>query len=261
MRWIVVLFLLFMNTLVQTQEGEYEADLEIQLFQSVNQERQRRGVPPLKWNDQLREAARRHTDRIAEAEMLTHQFKDEPPLTQRIASTGLSFYASAENVALATDWPDVHRGLMQSEGHRRNILNPHYTEIGIGVRKRGRTFYATQNFARTTMLLKPSDAEGKIAHLFERNRRKYGRIKVVASPNLREAACSMAKKDDLSARDVPTSHGDRGVIAFTSNDLDELPPAMEKLADRGDVRQLSIGACFQATATYPGGTYWFAVVY
>jgi hypothetical protein len=257
----IALLLLLLGSVAPAyaQEGEYEADLEKQLFQSVNQEREKRGFASLKWNDKLRESARRHTDRLAETEILSHQFKDEPPLMQRIAATDLNFYQSAENVALATDWPDIHSALMQSEGHRRNILNPSYTDIGIGVRKRGGTYYVTQNFARTTQLLKPSDAEEKIALLIREDRR-FGRVRVTSAPALREAACAMAKHDRLNAREIPADRGDHGVMAFTSSDLNELPPAMDEVASRSAGR-VSLGSCFKATPTYPGGTYWFAVVY
>ena len=241
------------------QEGVYESDLEQQLFRLVNQERTKRGIPALKWNDKLRESARGHTDRLAETQILSHQFKDEPPLLQRVAATGLNFYLSAENVALATDWPDIHSGLMQSEGHRHNILNPSYTDIGIGVRKRGGTYYVTQNFARTTEMMKPNAAEEKIAHLVQADQR-LARVKVSSAPALREAACSMAREDRLNARNIPTNPGDHGTLAFTSSSLDELPPAMDQVAERNTGR-VSIGSCFKATATYPGGTYWFVVVY
>ena len=258
MRIPVAIVLLSMLGPLYAQEGEYEADLEKQLFQTMNQEREKRGIPPLRWNDKLRESARQHTDRITETEVLSHQFKDEPSLIQRIAATGLNFYQSAENVALATDWPDIHNGLMQSEGHRRNILNPAYTDIGIGVRKRGGYYYATQNFARTTQLLDADDAEQKIAKLI-RGDRRFRQVKVVSTPVLREAACNMAKRDNLSARGVPTNPGDNGVFAFTSSDLNELPPNLHKIEVRG--ARISLGACFLASPTYPGGTYWFAVVY
>jgi hypothetical protein len=260
MKIAAVLIFLCALTPLYAQEGEYEADLEKQLYKSLNQERERRGIPPLKWNDKLRDSARSHTDRLAETQILSHQFKDEPPLLQRIAATGLNFYLSAENVALATDWPDIHTGLMQSEGHRHNILNPNYTDIGIGVRKRGGTYYVTQNFARTTQLLQANDAEEKIADLIRKDRRFGRRIKVTSSAALREAACDMAKDDQLNARNIPTNTGDHGVLAFTSSALDELPPAMDQVASRNAGR-VNIGSCFKATATYPGGTYWFAVVY
>ncbi len=260
MRVAVLLMCLVSVAPLYAQEGVYEADLEQQLFRLVNQERTKRGIPVLKWNDKLRESARAHTDRLAETQILSHQFKDEPPLLQRVAATGLNFYLSAENVALATDWPDIHSGLMQSEGHRHNILNPNYTDVGIGVRKRGGTYYVTQNFARATELLRANEAEEKIADLIRKDPRFGKRMKIASAPAVREAACEMAKVDRLNARNIPTTTGDHGVLAFTSSALDELPPAMDEVASRNTGR-VTIGSCFKATTTYPGGTYWFAVVY
>jgi hypothetical protein len=65
----------------------------------------------------------------------------------------------------------------------------------------------------------------------------------------------------VEASAVPLRAGSRGALAFTANELNDLPEGLDKIARRQDVTNIVIGACFQATKTYPGGTYWFAVQY
>ena len=66
----------------------------------------------------------------------------------RMRAGGVNFRAAGENLALAPTVQIAHDGLMNSPGHRANILNPRYRRIGIGVADggmHGKMF--TQNFA------------------------------------------------------------------------------------------------------------------
>src|SRR5205823_5914393 len=123
------------------------------------------GLSELKWDDKLMQSARKHTERMKSAHSLSHQVDGEPVLLQRIAATGLRFNASAENVAYATNPDDLHPGWMHSEGHRKNILNPQYNSVGIGVMKAGDVYYATQNFAHVTSEDTKVTAEERLARL------------------------------------------------------------------------------------------------
>jgi hypothetical protein len=245
---------------VAAQELEFEGDLEQQLIRLINEERAKRGLERLAPNEQLRQSAQKHTERLAESGILSHQFTGEPQLANRIASTGLNFYASAENVGLATEWPDVHPGFMRSEGHRANILSPKYNAVGVGVLKRGDYYYVTENFARVGEGLTAAQAEQRVTRLLAQKR---GQVPFAVAPSqlLRNAACEMARRDEVEATAVPFISGGHGAVAFTASDLDGLPEGLNKLVNDPDVRRIGIGACFKATKTYPGGTYWFAVQY
>jgi hypothetical protein len=256
---LIGLSLLWGQARVYAQEVEFERDLEQQLIKLINEEREKRGLARLEANELLQESARRHTERLADTGMLSHQFKGEPKLADRIAATGLNFHASAENVGLATDWPDIHPGFMRSEGHRANILSPKYNAVGIGVVKRDGYYYATQNFAAAGEGLTVAQAEQRVTRLLSRER--GGKLKVAPNQSLRTAACAMAKRDHVDASEVPVAAGAHGALAFTASALDELPKGLAKIANNSEIRSIDIGACFLATKTYPGGTYWFAVQY
>jgi uncharacterized protein YkwD len=67
---------------------------------------------------------------------------------ERMREGGVQFSAAGENLALAPTVQIAHDGLMNSPGHRANILNPRYRRVGIGVADggmHGKMF--TQNFA------------------------------------------------------------------------------------------------------------------
>ncbi|HZI56520.1 MAG TPA: CAP domain-containing protein, partial [Verrucomicrobiae bacterium] len=96
---------------------------EKQIFYQLNQERQNAGLPALEWNEQAAQAARRHAQALVENGQLSHQFPGEPSLLERIGATGARFTLAAENVARTEYVEDVHPALMNSPGHRANILN------------------------------------------------------------------------------------------------------------------------------------------
>src|SRR5258708_33964140 len=96
---------------------------EQQLFDLVNREREKAGLLKLEWEGHLADAARAHSKLLAENQDLSHQFGGEPPLQQRAGAAGAHFSAVAENVAAAPAVDVAHKSLMESPGHRDNILN------------------------------------------------------------------------------------------------------------------------------------------
>ena len=71
---------------------------EIELFNLINQERNRYLLPPLKRHSLLDRVAKDHSKRMAQEGRLSHDFIDYPPLCERIIETGLYFYNYSENV-------------------------------------------------------------------------------------------------------------------------------------------------------------------
>lgn len=243
--------------------ADHDSSVERKMFDLVNQERTKRGIPALKWNDKLQQSARKHTENLAANKQLSHQFSGEPALAARIAATGFHFSASAENVASATDSDDLHRALMGSPGHRANILSPKYDSIGIGVVHRGDSYYATQNFARETEETSSSDAEHRMGAALNkwRQSRRMPPVKIIASTQLRSIICNQAERETMSARELIIDPGYFGAVGATSSKLDEIPEPLEKIASRPNLDKMAIAACFKVTPKYSGGVYWFAFEY
>jgi uncharacterized protein YkwD len=121
---------------------------DLEILGLVNQERAKVGADPLRINEQLDLAADLHTLDQASMNNMSHTGSSGSTMGDRIKDAGYVFSTAGENVAYGfTDAATVMNGWMNSEGHRRNILNPDYQEIGIGYAQGsdGRAFW-TQDF-------------------------------------------------------------------------------------------------------------------
>jgi uncharacterized protein YkwD len=119
-----------------------------QILGLVNQERAKVGADPLKINEQLDLAADQHTLDQASMNKMSHTGSNGSNMGDRIQNAGYLFSSAGENVAYGFgDAAAVMSGWMNSEGHRQNILNPNYKEIGIGYAQGadGRPYW-TQDF-------------------------------------------------------------------------------------------------------------------
>lgn len=106
---------------------------EAQLFALVNGERERVGLRPLVWDPALMAIARQHATEMFELGYFAH----DSPITgspfDRMAKAGIRFRAAGENLAFAPSVDVAHRSLMNSPGHRANILSPDFGRGGFGI--------------------------------------------------------------------------------------------------------------------------------
>src|SRR5256886_3262452 len=140
-----VLFFISASANVQLQRN----DSERQLFEALNRERAAQGLSPLQWDDVLFKAARRHALRMANLNMLEHQLPNESNLEGRLAEAGARFSVIAENIAVGASPQIIHAGWMDSPGHRRNILDPRLTSVGIAAVHGPGGLFAVQDFSRS----------------------------------------------------------------------------------------------------------------
>jgi uncharacterized protein YkwD len=120
-----------------------------ELLRLVNAERRRVNAPPLVLNDRLSIAAQRHAQDMATSRRLSHIGSDGSTLRSRIDATQYRWSTIGENVALGQPTAAaVVAAWMNSPGHRQNILNPAFTELGIGSASGGGRPYWVQVFAR-----------------------------------------------------------------------------------------------------------------
>lgn len=131
-----------------------------QVLDLVNAERTSRGLIPVKLSAQLATAAQAHTQRQAEDGAIFHTDpRDGSSPGDRISRTGYRFSTWGENVAAGQRTPAaVMQGWMNSSGHCRNILNPAFTELGVGYVSGGKVFnhFWTQVFARPSDVAPPA---------------------------------------------------------------------------------------------------------
>lgn len=127
--------------------GDLTAD-EQAVLELTNKERVKAGAKPLAANGQLTAAARGHSANMAKQKKLDHML-DGKQFFQRIEAAGYRGGAAGENIAYgARTAAEVLSMWMNSPGHKANILNSGFVEIGIGiVVGQDGTKYYTQVFA------------------------------------------------------------------------------------------------------------------
>lgn len=136
-------------------------ELERRIFQLTNDARRKNGLCPLDWDNNLAANAREKSDDMLtknyfshtspEGKTLQDRFQEEKPASIRnISRIGENIYMGARldySTDIKTQARLIVDGWMTSPGHRRNILDPNYTHIGVGVAAREKNCYATQVFA------------------------------------------------------------------------------------------------------------------
>ncbi|MET8993073.1 CAP domain-containing protein [Nonomuraea wenchangensis] len=124
--------------------------VENEVVRLTNAERAKGGCGPLTHDPRLRRAAFGHSADMAKNDYFEHDSQDGRDMGDRIRATGFTGSAWAENIAMGQRTAaEVVKGWMNSDGHRRNIMNCAYTHIGVGAAKDGQgRLYWTQDFAR-----------------------------------------------------------------------------------------------------------------
>jgi uncharacterized protein YkwD len=123
------------------------SELEARMLDLVNQERAKAGIRPLAPDPELREVARSHSADMFARGYFAHDTPEGRDPFARIRAANVPFVTAGENLALAPTLMVAHTGLMNSPGHRRNILDPRFGRVGIGIMDGGlRGLMVTQNF-------------------------------------------------------------------------------------------------------------------
>ena len=121
------------------------ASYEHEVVRLVNEIRQQNGLKPLIENWELSRVARYKSQDMLDNRYFSHTSPTYGSPFQMIKAFGLSYSTAGENIAKGYASPQaVVNGWMNSSGHRANILNVSYTQIGIGYVAQGN--YWTQMF-------------------------------------------------------------------------------------------------------------------
>ncbi|MEI2663295.1 CAP domain-containing protein [Rossellomorea sp. LJF3] len=128
--------------------SELKEGFEFQLFDLTNATRVEKGLNVLSWDSLVRDTARKHSLDMAEQDYFSHTNLDGQSPFDRMEEDQVAFRTAGENLAygqLSSIF--AHEGLMNSKGHRENILQPHYEHLGVGVafNEKSQPYY-TENF-------------------------------------------------------------------------------------------------------------------
>jgi len=122
------------------------ASLEEQVAALVNKERANAGLKPLALNWQVSRVARYKSEEMRDRNYFDHNSPTYGTPFDMLKSFNISYKTAGENIAKGqTTAQAVMNSWMNSEGHRKNILNAGFKEIGVGYAK-GSSTYWTQMF-------------------------------------------------------------------------------------------------------------------
>jgi uncharacterized protein YkwD len=158
-----------------TKSSEFQEklkEIEKKILEYTNIERKNTGLSALQWNEILHKSAKAHSDNMAENDFFSHDDPQSRTPTRRAKEAGFTkikwvnaheyYIGVAENIGkmgtgnvidigYVFNTPDSLakaqvKSWMQSSGHRENILNPQYSDLGVGVSYDTGDYVSTQNF-------------------------------------------------------------------------------------------------------------------
>lgn len=99
----------------------------------LNQDRAKYGLPALKMNSQLSRLAESYANDMIKRGYFSHYNPEGLSPFDRMNNAGIAYRSAGENLAINSSVPGAETAFMNSSGHRANILNSSYTEVGLGV--------------------------------------------------------------------------------------------------------------------------------
>jgi uncharacterized protein YkwD len=173
-----------------------------QFLELINDERKRGGLGPLAGHERLDRVARAHSADMHEHGFVGHTSKTTGSAEDRVARSGLRTTLVLENIGRGYSPEEVHRGLVDSPGHRANLVHPQATHVGIGVvltREDDRFAYlVTQLFIRLARKIEIGEARADLLGAIARARARRGAAALKVEGELSEL-CAATARDFFSA--------------------------------------------------------------
>ena len=110
------------------------ATAEKTAFDLLNADRASNGLQPLKLNSQLTVLGEDYAQDMINRNFFAHTNPEGQSPFDRMKQAGISYSTAGENIAINNNVTTAEQAFMNSPGHKANILNTSYTEVGIGVR-------------------------------------------------------------------------------------------------------------------------------
>jgi hypothetical protein len=139
---------------VSTVDWGLRSDIQVEkMLDMVNRFRASHGLSSLSWNPTLSDTARAHSEDMCDHGFFGHRSPHYGELVDRVGDElGKDVDFVLENIAMSVSIAWAHEGLVASPSHRRNLLDPRATHVGIGVAQRNtgplQVVYVTQHIGR-----------------------------------------------------------------------------------------------------------------
>jgi uncharacterized protein YkwD len=239
--------------------------IEQDLFKLVNIERQKLDLAPVRFSPPLSFHARKHSQNMALRGDISHLSTSGETYSERLVEGGFYFIKNGENVAYSQTFiPEfIHQSFMDSPGHRANVLDPDFDELGIGVVfKEDNGYYVTQDFIRALAPKGRIEAEVEVEENINRMRRVYSLppISFLAEANRFAQQYSINKAEDRSPPPIPSHFGETHLFYTRTPSFEYLySKYKDKLSDK-NYETAGLGIDFSRNEKSPGGAYFITLL-
>ncbi|OGM36907.1 hypothetical protein A3E41_05035 [Candidatus Woesebacteria bacterium RIFCSPHIGHO2_12_FULL_38_9] len=118
---------------IEKRDLAVDKETEMAMFALVNEERSKAGSRQLTIFTGAVPVAENYAEDMWERQYFSHYSPEGDDVGDRLEKAGIDYHTVGENLALAPTLSIAHKGLMNSEGHRRNILDPQFKKVAIGI--------------------------------------------------------------------------------------------------------------------------------
>ncbi len=228
MKLLASVLILFSLLPALSYGGEADTNAEAQLFYLINIERERNGLGLLKLSAEISELSRQHSFEMMNTGRIEHVNGAGLGPDARICYGNIFALKVGENLARHVSVKDAHKAILESENHRQTMLDPDFTEIGIGVVRDGESLFITENFILPMELFSRSDATGILLQILNEHRKRnrlpslkyldYYEPLLKDNPPLIDSALQILNSD-ISGHCC----GNCLVVSYTTSSIRELP--------------------------------------
>lgn len=233
--------------------------IEKELWNLINKERGLHNFPLLEFSSALSGMARQHSLDMAHQEVPSHLSSSGKTLTDRLEDAGLFYVNAGENVAFSETFVAefIHKELFESREHRENILDPDFTQIGIGViHLENKGYYVTQNFLRPLVQKSIKQVSRIILEYINKERRLAELPPLERWKEAERFAQNLAerKANGLALPDIPPEYGETLVVFLSTPRLNQEEFLFKDAVDP-EYNTGALGIWFGKNRDYPGGVY------
>ena len=155
---------------------------------------------------------------------------------------------------------DVHLALINSPGHRANMLSSKYNAVGIGVIEASGRIYVTQDFIFAIPTYSEEQFDSAFAEAFDVARKGGGirPLQLQSNASLRDLACNTNGNATKLADQVS---GAKEVVVFSSSEPHTVPDELLKRAASENFRRMNFGVCFRPDEEHGYANFWVVATF
>ncbi|MFH0887292.1 MAG: CAP domain-containing protein [bacterium] len=243
-------------------------EAEEDMIKLINYDRAEAGLAPIHEDPSLTILARSHSRDMSTHNFFAHVSPNTGSLSDRFKRGKIPASKWSENIALNSSLIDAQRSLMESPGHRSNILDKDVNRVGVGIVFGRDGLYITQNFAKIIQKKSISQAKNEILNFLNQARNKAGLDPLELSEplsNIAQNHCRhMSTVDDMNSGNPLSqlegiSFSEASSNIFVTSELNEVKTASNLI--KPSIHKVGIGVLQQDSSRYGNSIFWVTLLF